>query len=256
MNDCEKYLEMISAMIDGELSADERAELMTHVSACSSCRSVLSAFTALAEEFRSPEPVPAGLCAAVMEKVRQPQGRVIPWRRWAALAACLALVCTAGLHIWSNRPLWAGNQVATTMGELCTAPEIMSENADASGYEAEYAVSKFAMAPVSGAAADAGTYIDAVMNDTANYVEASLLLSGNSYDAPDSDTQALLQNLIYAEDAEAPESAPEYTLELSAGNLVELWDTDQGIICRLDGYSFIPAGSSETILELVHEITQ
>ena len=98
MSDCEEYQELISRMLDGDLSEDESARLRAHVSECAECRRVLDAFTMLrdtmAEDLQEP---PADLAAAVMEQIRQEavpiakKRRVSPVR-WIALAACLAIV--------------------------------------------------------------------------------------------------------------------------------------------------------------------
>ncbi|MBR5381976.1 MAG: zf-HC2 domain-containing protein [Oscillospiraceae bacterium] len=38
MSDCEKYFDLISAYIDGELSASEEDELKAHLASCKHCR--------------------------------------------------------------------------------------------------------------------------------------------------------------------------------------------------------------------------
>ena len=38
MDPCEKYEPWISAFLDGELSGEDRAELMEHMAACPSCQ--------------------------------------------------------------------------------------------------------------------------------------------------------------------------------------------------------------------------
>ena len=48
MNECEKYQEMISAMLDGELGPAESEQLIEHMSSCAGCREfyeLLSAVT-------------------------------------------------------------------------------------------------------------------------------------------------------------------------------------------------------------------
>ena len=268
MDECEQYLEMMSTMLDGELDEDSRAALMAHVSECPRCRASLAAFTALSDELRTPESVPDALCASVMAQVSASRpGKVIPWRRWAALAACLALVCAAGLRLlpgFSGSALDGGAHMATVMGELrapqasnakaAEAPEVTQPESalpeSASDESAGSSIALFTSVP------SESDYVYAVLSDTSNYAGAALNYDGVSYEAPDDETEALLLNLAYAADAEAPATEPEYTLDLSTGSLVELWETENGIICRLDGYVFTPSGSTETILELVREITE
>lgn len=98
--DCDKYLELMSAALDGELSAEERRELDSHLAVCPDCAQLyqnLSGQTAVMRELDCE--VPADLKERIMSnlpKQEQPakQGKVIHWKRWApvAAAACLALV--------------------------------------------------------------------------------------------------------------------------------------------------------------------
>lgn len=98
--DCDKYLELMSAALDGELSAEERRELDSHLAVCPDCAQLyqnLSGQTAVMRELDCE--VPADLKERIMSnlpKQEQPakQGKVSHWKRWApvAAAACLALV--------------------------------------------------------------------------------------------------------------------------------------------------------------------
>lgn len=98
--DCDKYLELMSAALDGELSAEERRELDSHLAVCPDCAQLyqnLSGQTAVMRELDCE--VPADLKERIMSNLPQQeqpakQGKVIHWKRWApvAAAACLALV--------------------------------------------------------------------------------------------------------------------------------------------------------------------
>lgn len=105
MTSCETYQEMISRMLDGDLSAEERAGLSEHVKGCPDCAAAYVAFRSLSESIGEDlaEP-PAGLHRRVMEEVRSQQGagRVVKLRRrqWTnllAVAACFALIVSAAL---------------------------------------------------------------------------------------------------------------------------------------------------------------
>ena len=98
MTNCDKYLDMISSYVDGELPEEEKAELFAHVGRCSSCRSVLNAYETIAQETQEllADP-PEKLKERVMEQVRETVGRQRKNRRfifgrYTALAACLALI--------------------------------------------------------------------------------------------------------------------------------------------------------------------
>ncbi|MBO4832344.1 MAG: zf-HC2 domain-containing protein [Oscillospiraceae bacterium] len=109
MPDCEKYFDLISAYIDGELTASEEAELQTHLASCSHCRAVYDALAGLSGELRSDlEEPPEDLAANVMSAVRaqcgyplagaakeQKKRRTVIFRRTALAAACVALVILA-----------------------------------------------------------------------------------------------------------------------------------------------------------------
>ena len=45
MTDCEKCREMISCLLDGELSQAEQSFVREHIAACPECRSVYDAFS-------------------------------------------------------------------------------------------------------------------------------------------------------------------------------------------------------------------
>ena len=95
MDKCEKYREMISAMLDGELSEADRAALHAHMESCPECRGVYDAFAAVmgAEELEEP---PEGMLSGAMFRIRNTapakKKKRIHWQRYAAAAACLALV--------------------------------------------------------------------------------------------------------------------------------------------------------------------
>lgn len=101
MHEHDRYIALISAVLDGEAAPAEAAELMDHLSACPACQAVYDQMLAMREAFlgwEEPE-LPGDLTAAVMDRVRQEprtaaRRRTIPigLRRFAAAAACLALI--------------------------------------------------------------------------------------------------------------------------------------------------------------------
>lgn len=98
MSDCKAYQELISRMLDEDLSEAEKARLHAHIEDCPECRRMLDAFSMLqhtmADDLEEP---PAELAKAVMEQVRREPVSIAKKRgkhvgRWLALAACLAIV--------------------------------------------------------------------------------------------------------------------------------------------------------------------
>lgn len=92
---CEKILDLISARLDGRLTAQEQAELDAHLQTCPACRAIAkelegihSALTELDEV-----PAPADLSSGVLAKIKAERnaGRRRVFRTVASLAACLVL---------------------------------------------------------------------------------------------------------------------------------------------------------------------
>ncbi|MCC8047809.1 MAG: zf-HC2 domain-containing protein [Oscillospiraceae bacterium] len=69
MAECEKYMEIISAMLDGEAAANETREAMEHIAACPECREFYEDMLALSAEMPAAEP-PAGMHESIMDAVR------------------------------------------------------------------------------------------------------------------------------------------------------------------------------------------
>lgn len=109
---CNEYTELISAVLDGALSPDQRKELEAHLASCPECAALfkeLSALHAALEDLPSVEP-PAELKARIMEAVAAE--KVVPFAprkndrpshrwRWLTSAAVLAIVL---LGTWSWKP--------------------------------------------------------------------------------------------------------------------------------------------------------
>ncbi len=97
MPNCEKYQIMISQYIDGELSAEQEAELRTHVSSCPDCADVFRAFSGVSSVFdREIIEAPEELVSGVMFKIRMQNEKKKKrgggvWKALTA-AACIALV--------------------------------------------------------------------------------------------------------------------------------------------------------------------
>ena len=99
MTDCEKCREMISCLIDGELSQAEQSFVREHIAACPECRSVYDAFSAVSAQLHEEEPLPDGLHEKIMSGIKaKPKKKTgIVWIKYLSVAACLALVIFAGI---------------------------------------------------------------------------------------------------------------------------------------------------------------
>ena len=100
MKHCEKYEELISGYVDGELSEAEVSELEAHLASCGDCRRALEFYRTLhsLEQESMAEP-PAALHGSIMNAVkrekRRPFVRAIP-ALVGSLAACLAIAVGVG----------------------------------------------------------------------------------------------------------------------------------------------------------------
>lgn len=104
MKKCEEFAPLLSAFVDRELTEEERAEVLAHVSECEKCRRLLGELTALHAALGEleDEDVPAGFKEGVMAAVRAEKAAKKPqtkkrsaWRRWMPMAACAAIVVLA-----------------------------------------------------------------------------------------------------------------------------------------------------------------
>ena len=118
MRTCEEYEALISAFIDGALEDGDWKELMDHMAHCPNCQAYFDDQIAIHDALQGMEAqAPADFTARVMEQVRreprqapapeEPKKKVVAfpyWRRFAALAACCAVVAIAGLWAFGGRP--------------------------------------------------------------------------------------------------------------------------------------------------------
>lgn len=97
MSECERFEEMISALLDSELSEEEAAEVRAHLDVCPECRAMYDAFAAVGAAMAD-EDVPDTLHDGIMAKVRtaekakKTQGVLIRLRPILAAAACLVVL--------------------------------------------------------------------------------------------------------------------------------------------------------------------
>ena len=97
----DKYIERMSAALDGELSAAERRELDAHLAECPRCAALFRELAEQSAALRSLEcEAPEGLRDRIMAGLPGREGaaplRRPDRRRWAGIAACAALVIAIG----------------------------------------------------------------------------------------------------------------------------------------------------------------
>lgn len=99
MNDCEYYRELISRMLDEELTAEESAALESHLESCAQCRVMYEAFSAVSRLAGETEEPPEALHESIMADIRRAdiKAKNRRLRPVFAAAACLAVVL---LGVW------------------------------------------------------------------------------------------------------------------------------------------------------------
>ena len=72
MNSCAYYQELISTLVDGEISREEHEALMKHMKSCSACNAMYAVFHDLSDILaEESEPLPDGLHENIMAGVRR-----------------------------------------------------------------------------------------------------------------------------------------------------------------------------------------
>jgi len=142
MKRCVQYGEWISCYIDGELDADERAELMRHLRDCPSCMDLLCAYEAISAGLSDmEEEPPASLVTGVMDEIAlwsavPERGRRKPshLRRFAAVAAVFAVVGVIGAY-----GVWGDLEIFGNLTSPAPAPGVaMDASLDQAGAEPAY----------------------------------------------------------------------------------------------------------------------
>ena len=113
---CDKYVELLSARLDGELSEPEERELEAHLASCPACRAASAQLAALRPAFSELEdlPAPESLTRNVMDRIRE-ENKTVPlyqrplFKALAGLAACAVLA--VGLYGAVRQPQQDWDQI-------------------------------------------------------------------------------------------------------------------------------------------------
>lgn len=131
MSECDRYLEMINQLVDGELPEPQKTELLAHLDGCANCRRVYDAFSAISlslGETAAPEGFAEGVMSAVRtqgghgsRRAKKPGKSQV---RYMALAACivLAVLATVRLALPSGRTGAASGEPQAAQFGVAAAP--------------------------------------------------------------------------------------------------------------------------------------
>ncbi len=190
MHECEYYQELMSRLLDEDLTAEEQASLREHVSSCRRCRQMFAAFTGMTQVLREDQAEPPrDLAKGVMERIadekaepgrsgrrspaspRRAARPLSPWIRVGA-AACLVLLAAG-----AATAVIRGGRAGSAAGESAEArsmdtmdmaeaavPEAVPAEAEEQAADEPMMVS--AQDAVEAPAEDAGTQDAAVLTPT------------------------------------------------------------------------------------------
>ena len=121
MNSCDYYQELISRLVDGEISHDEHEALMAHLNTCSRCNAMYAVFHDLSDILaEESEPLPEGLHENIMAGVRRSEIiRKNRRLRKLGLSTALTAAACAVLVLFAAR--------GVTPGERANSVSIRSE---------------------------------------------------------------------------------------------------------------------------------
>lgn len=122
---CEEYLPLLSAHLDGALDAHEEARLQAHLAQCAHCRALLKEWQAQQTALEDVPPMPERLHADVMRQVRASEKKKRPARRWIPLTACAAAAAAVlTLAVTGVLPMPATKSAEEELNEAATTAQL------------------------------------------------------------------------------------------------------------------------------------
>ena len=134
-----KYIELMSAVLDGECTAEERRALDSHLAVCPECGALFEILSANAKAARELDcEMPADLKERILNHLprqEQPkkQGKVIHWKRWIPVAAAACLVLVVSLVPFASRGGNAASEMANANPALSSSLFNHSKSGTADG---------------------------------------------------------------------------------------------------------------------------
>ena len=267
MKNCEYYEELIGAVLDGEITAEEEKELRAHLESCEACRNFYEAMQAISGADDALGEPPENFTANVMARVHEAAAPVTPETkpakkkvsitrlvtRYGALAAAAAVAIWAGVTFGGT---FAAKSADSTASEapgvaMYSAAEDSAE-APAEAPETSTAGGMMMAAAPESAAADGGVTVT---------VTAAKSASDDVFTLPD---DGFFAGYLLLDEGEtsAPERNGDYTLTLTAPDGTEseyrLWVEEESIVWQeesADEAHFSPA-SPEALSEVLNNASR
>lgn len=215
MSSCEYYQELISRLVDDELSAEEQAVLVSHLEHCPDCAALVQAFQSIsgviAEDLAEP---PEALSENVMaelrrEAIKTENRKKRRWKGPLATAACLAVVIAAAWLMpnmfWADSAAPAEMSAAASDYAAPQAPEyaLPAEGIDPGSAEAGAAPEEADLETAPAEAAEAYSMKEEAPSAQV-YATGASRTSGGEYIALDGDRAAALAALLSGSEAPLP----------------------------------------------------
>lgn len=136
MRDHEEYEVLLSAMLDGELSEEEAAEVREHLAACGECSRYLEQLRAIREALREDRPeAPKALREGIQYKLglekRRRGLRFGAFGRWTAIAAVLCIAVFGVVRLGGSGVSRADSAAPAAGGLSMKANSALAETAEA-----------------------------------------------------------------------------------------------------------------------------
>ncbi len=251
MAECEKYMEIISAMLDGEAAADETREAMEHIAACPECKAFYEDMLALSAEMPAAEP-PAGMHESIMDAVRAGAEDNRSVRQIAAEGAAMAKrsPTLVRLRRWGYA---AAACVVVAVG-IFAAAESGALTGRSGASDASAAVSHSTSTSTTAAAADE-EWAEPETVETAEDAAADTQL----FDAGEAAAGAAADDYSYSDGAASAETdeaagtaesrAAETDLTVAVGDMEMMFDdaTSEVLLAALEAAEYVDALPSEAI---------
>ncbi len=231
MNDCEYYQELISRLLDEDLTTEEDAALKSHLESCAQCRLTFEAFSAVSRLVGEAEEPPESLHECIMADIRRTEikKKNRRLRPVFAAAACLAVVILGTLGIRGTLFSGKSEEIALMTADSAATCEETSQEA----------------APAEAADTDGMAFAGDVYSARAADIEATEATSGAGDAYTESD--GVQGRYVYLDDSEGfeallgllagePSATPFgefraiYTVMCEeSGAVVEIYESDSGI---------------------------
>ena len=256
---CERARELISCLIDGELSEKEKSEVSEHIETCPECKAVFDAFFALSDDLTVLEEAPEGLTENVMSAIKEgiPAKRRTPWVRYLSLAACLALVIFAGTKLGVPKSNdCAESVIAEDSGQAVCDESVCAdcEPADDCGDAPEDRVVAAPEAEPAACEPEAKSKAYDSLNtfaaEAASDPDVILIRSDGASAFPDDDFISRLKTETKGSADESRASEPDYTLSLPDGTEYKIFVSGGTVTVHCGERVYAPDLSVEDIEKL------